>query len=332
MSSLKAEILHQYYKTNGIPLRAKAFANITQINNLGAILPSFSNLFLKGKAASALIKKVLKIAPQRSLPPLHETTLRKWFNKNRPSPKQKTKTVYLFCDEFTNYNDTPIGINAIKLLTNLGYEVKMIAHSESGRAALSKGLLTMAQDYAKKNIAIFKKLISEDTPLLGIEPSAILSFRDEYPRLVAETERPAAKQVANNTFLIDEFLAAEIHKGNIRPEQFTDQPKHILLHGHCHQKALASVESTAWLLSLPTNYTVEIIPSGCCGMAGSFGYEAEHYEVSMQIGELVLFPALRKAQQNTLIAATGTSCRHQIRDGVQKEAFHPVEILWNALI
>jgi len=332
MSSLKAEFLHQYYQSNGIPLRAKAFANITQLNNLGAILPSFSNLFLKGKAASALIKKVLKIAPQRSLPPLHKTTLRKWFKQNATTPTKKIKTVYLFCDEFTNYNDTPIGIKAIQLLTKLGYEVKIVTHPESGRAALSKGLLTMAQDFAKKNVAIFKDLISEDTPLLGIEPSAILSFRDEYPRLVAEQDRAAAKKLAKNTFLIDEFLAAEINKGNITANQFTDQAKHILLHGHCHQKALASVQPTAWMLSLPTNYTVEIIPSGCCGMAGSFGYEAEHYQVSMQIGELVLFPALRQAHTETLIAATGTSCRHQIKDGVQKEALHPVEILWDALL
>ena len=131
----------------------------------------------------------------------------------------------------------------------------MVAHPESGRAALSKGLLTMAQDFAKKNVAIFKELISESTPLLGIEPSAILSFRDEYPRLVTKQDQATAKQLAKNTFLIDEFLAAEINKGNISPSQFTDTPKKILLHGHCHQKALASVEPTAWILSLPSNYS-----------------------------------------------------------------------------
>ena len=341
ISSMKAEFLHQYYQTHGVPLRAKAFANIAQINNLGAILPGISNLFLKGKAASALIKKILKIAPKRSLPPLQNTTLRKWFQQqgktsNRitqihPTAKDTKGEVFLFCDEFTNYNDAQIGIKAVQLLNRLGYVVNMVKHPESGRAAISKGLLPMAKEYAIKNVSLFKELISETTPLIGIEPSAILSFRDEYSRLVAKGEQSAAKELANHTFLIDEFLASEFQKGNISADQFTTTTQHILLHGHCHQKALASVNPTAWILSIPKNYSVEVIPSGCCGMAGSFGYEAEHYDISMQVGEQVLFPAVRKAAATQLIAAPGTSCRHQILDGVGRKALHPVEILMEAL-
>ena len=207
----------------------------------------------------------------------------------------------------------------------------MVKHPESGRAAISKGLLPMAKEYAIKNVSLFKELISETTPLIGIEPSAILSFRDEYSRLVAKGEQSAAKELANHTFLIDEFLASEFQKGNISADQFTTTTQHILLHGHCHQKALASVNPTAWILSIPKNYSVEVIPSGCCGMAGSFGYEAEHYDISMQVGEQVLFPAVRKAAATQLIAAPGTSCRHQILDGVGRKALHPVEILMEAL-
>ncbi|MEZ5041795.1 MAG: FAD-linked oxidase C-terminal domain-containing protein [Saprospiraceae bacterium] len=335
MSSLKAEFLHQYYQSNGIPLRAKAFANINTLNSLGARLPGLSNFFLRNTATSGLLKRWLGIAPKRSLPGLQKVSLRQWFKQQQHQLKVNGApkgSVYLFCDEFTNYNDTPIGMTAIRLLTQLGYEVQMPEHPESGRAHLSKGLLKTAQQLAQQNVAIFKDLVTAETPLIGIEPSAILSFRDEYPRLVAEKERSAAKQLGKNALLIDEFLSREIQQGHITADQFTDQPQHVLLHGHCHQKALSSVADTAWLLSLPTNYTVDVIPSGCCGMAGSFGYEKEHYEISMKIGALVLFPAVEKAAKDSIIAAPGTSCRHQIADGTGRKALHPVEVLWGALL
>ena len=175
-------------------------------------------------------------------------------------------------------------------------------------------------------------MVTEETPLIGIEPSAILSFRDEYPRLVPLADREEAKALGQNALLIDEFLTREIQKGNITAADFTKAGKKILLHGHCHQKALAGVDASAWIVGLPENYSVEVIPSGCCGMAGSFGYEKEHFEVSMQVGELVLFPAVRSADADTIIAAPGTSCRHQIKDGTQRHAMHPVEVLYDALI
>jgi Fe-S oxidoreductase len=279
------------------------------------------------------MKKILNVAPKRTLPTLHKTTLRKWFNKNKPKPSGKIiSTVYLFCDEFTDFNDTEIGVTAVKLLTKLGYEVKMVKHEESGRAAISKGLLGMAQKFAKANVATFKDIITKETPLIGIEPSAILSFRDEYPRLVDKSAQETAKNLGKNALLIDEFLSQEIQKGNITSAQFTKEKQHIKLHGHCHQKALSSIEHTAWLLGLPENYTVDIIPSGCCGMAGSFGYEAEHYEVSMQVGEDALFPAVRAAKEDTIIVAVGTSCRHQIADGTGRIGRHLVEVLWESFV
>jgi Fe-S oxidoreductase len=174
-------------------------------------------------------------------------------------------------------------------------------------------------------------VITDDAPLIGIEPSAILGFRDEYPDLVPEPMASAAKRLASRTFLIDEFLAREASRGRITADSFTDQPRQIKLHGHCHQKALSSLAATVQALSLPRSFSVETIPSGCCGMAGSFGYEREHFELSMQIGELVLFPAVRGAADDVIIAAPGTSCRHQIKDGTGRTALHPVEILHAAL-
>jgi FAD/FMN-containing dehydrogenase/Fe-S oxidoreductase len=242
------------------------------------------------------------------------------------------KKVYLFCDEFTNYNDTEIGIKAILLLEKLGYEVDIPKHEESGRAWLSKGLLRDAKKIAQKNIELLSPIINKDAPLIGIEPSAILTFRDEYIDLADDAQLHAAKELSANVYLIDEFITKEIVKGHINKEQFTKEKKLIKLHGHCQQKAWNTLAASEHILSLPENYTVETIPSGCCGMAGSFGYEKEHYAVSMQIGELVLFPTVRKQAEDVIIAAPGTSCRHQIKDGTGRKAKHPVEILYEALV
>ena len=218
------------------------------------------------------------------------------------------------------------------LLEKLGYEVIIPKHEESGRAWLSKGLLREAKKIANKNIALLSPLVNADTPLIGIEPSAILTFRDEYIDLADDDQFESAKKLAENVFMIDEFIDREIEKGNISKEQFTKEKRMIKLHGHCQQKALSSVAPSVKILSLPENYTVETIPSGCCGMAGSFGYEKEHYELSMKIGELVLFPAVRNQSENIIIAAPGTSCRHQVKDGTGRKALHPVEVLWEALV
>ena len=201
---------------------------------------------------------------------------------------------------------------------------------ESGRAFLSKGVLEQAKALANKNVSIFKNKVSEETPLIGIEPSAILTFKDEYLKLA--DDKTSAEAIAKNTFLIEEFIQQEIVLGNIKPEQFTLEEKTIKFHGHCHQKALGNQLSSFAVLNLPRNYKVTIIPSGCCGMAGSFGYEKEHYKVSMQIGEQILFPAIRKTSKETIIAANGTSCRHQIKDGTNREAKHPISILKDALV
>ncbi len=338
MATLKAEFLHQYYQKKGVPLRARVFGNIDRINALAARVPALSNFILGNALSGGILKRLLGIAPQRSLPPV-QRSLRSWYRKkfDKISGEQAKANLpkgvlYFFCDEFTNYNDPGIGVKAIELLTRLGYEVRLPEHPPSGRAQLSKGLLKDAQALAQQNVAVFKNLVSEDTPLVGIEPSAILSFRDEYPKLVAPEDQEAAKTLGKHALLLEEFILREAEKGNISADQFTNETRLIHLHGHCHQKALADVRASAWALALPRNYQVEIIPSGCCGMAGSFGYEQEHYQVSMQIGSLVLFPAIQKLAPEVTIAAPGTSCRHQILDGAGRQALHPAEVLWEALL
>jgi Fe-S oxidoreductase len=192
-------------------------------------------------------------------------------------------------------------------------------------------MIREAQKIAIKNVNLLKDLISEKTPIIGIEPSAILTFRDEYLDLIPDDLQISAKNIAKNAFIFEEWFSKEIEKGNISSSVFTTKKQDIQLHGHCHQKAMASLAPSIKALSLPENYSVSVINSGCCGMAGSFGYEKEHYEVSMKIGELVLFPTVRAAAENAIIAASGTSCRHQIKDGTGRKSLHPIEILFEAI-
>jgi Fe-S oxidoreductase len=280
----------------------------------------------------ATIKALVGFSVKPSMPTISKQTLKAWYNKQYVAPSNPIKKVYLFCDEFTNYNDANMGIKAVQLLTALGYEVIIPTHEESGRTWLSKGLVRKAKLIANKNIELLGTLVTAENPLLGLEPSAILTFRDEYPDLALDENQHLAKNLASNTFYIDEFLAKEMELGHITAAQFTQKSKAILLHGHCQQKAVGNLSDSVKVLSIPANYKVETIPSGCCGMAGSFGYEKEHYALSMEIGELVLFPKVREANKTCIIAAPGTSCRHQIKDGTGVVAMHTVEILYEALL
>ncbi len=328
VAALKSEFLYQYQKANGFSIRNKIFANNAKLNQWGSLFPSFTNFMVN----LPLVKKSMGVAPKREVPLLAKTTFRKWY-QNHQTKAQKQKfpngKVYFFCDEFTNYYDVSVGIDAFELLTELSYKVEIVDHEESGRAFISKGFLEEAQAVANKNVSIFKDLISESAPLIGIEPSAILTFRDEYLRLAKDKE--SAEKLSKNALTIEEFFKKEITSGKIHSGQFSEIEKSIKIHGHCHQKSMSSVEATFAMLNLPKNSNVTIYNSGCCGMAGSFGYEKEHYDISMQMGEDTLFPKIRATDSETAIAAAGTSCRHQIFDGTNRKALHPVTILRTCL-
>ena len=359
VARLKAEWQQHYYDANGVPLRSRLVAGFTGSMRLASLFPALYNWAVTAPDVSRYIKRFAGFAAKRSLPTLHDTTLAAWHKQHankigqggdraprglseftnaenlrgaQVPPQFPNGRVFLFCDEFTDYNDTPMGIKAVQLLNKLGYEVVIPEHVESGRAHFSKGLIRDAQKFAIRNVELLKDVVSPKTPLIGLEPSCILSFRDEYPDLVPAHLLDAAKALAKNALLIDEFIAREADAGRITPAAFRPQTRAIKLHGHCHQKALSSLTPTVKMLELPAGHKVQVIPSGCCGMAGSFGYEEEHFQVSQQIGELVLFPAVRSAPEDTLIAAPGTSCRHQVKDATGRTALHPVEILFDALV
>ncbi len=332
VAKMKAEFLQGYYDVHGVPRRTQRIANFSRHMKLAARIPWFFNWLIRFPATASIIKRFAGFATERSLPRIQPQTLQRWFQRHIPHAKAGTHgKVYLFCDEFTNYNDTPIGIAAVELLERLGFSVEIPYHVESGRAAMSKGLLRQARRMAEENVRSLAPMIDRESPLIGIEPSAILSFRDEYPVLVEPALREQARSLAKHALMIDEFIEQQLDRGVLNSSLFRENEQVIRLHGHCHQKALASLKPTVRILQIPKGYRVRLIPSGCCGMAGSFGYESEHYALSMQIGELVLFPTIRAEADDVLVAASGTSCRHQISDGTGRVALHPVEILRQAL-
>ena len=324
VAALKSEFLYQYQEENGYSFRNSMFANNVKYNKIGSLFPSLTNLVLN----TYVTKSIMGISLKRSVPKLTPKTLKSWHKKQTHSSSKKI--IYVFCDEFTNFYDTEIGKDTVIVLKRLGYNPTFIKHPESGRSFISKGFLKEAKDIANKNVSIFKDLITNKTPLIGIEPSAILTFRDEYIRLADDVN--SAKIIAKNTFTIEEFLKNEFEKGNIRTNQFTTEKKSIKIHGHCHQKALSSTHATFSILNIPENYSPTIMNTGCCGMAGSFGYEKEHYKISMQVGEDTLFPKIRNTSKETEIIASGTSCRHQILDGTNRYAKHPITVLREAII
>lgn len=330
VAKMKAEFLQQYYDKNGIPFRAKLIANFSKQMKLVSKFPALFNWFYSIPLFRKTANRLVGFHPDRTMPALGKETLLHWYKKH-PSKKSNRK-LYFFCDEFTNYNDTEIGKKAILLLEALGYEVIIPLHQESGRTYLSKGLVKKAAAIANANIELLSGLVSAATPLIGVEPSAILTFRDEYIDLADEKNKATARSLAVNSFTIEEFLSKQSAVGLIDRSLFTTEKRQVHIHGHCYQKALSSQQSILDTVQLPVHYKATLIPSGCCGMAGGFGYEKEHYEISQQVGELVLFPAVRAVPEHDIIVASGTSCRHQVKDGTHKKALHPVEVLYEALV
>lgn len=339
MTRLRAEILQHYYDKQGTPFRSFMVARMAQIEQLGYMIRPLYNAFASWSLSSYLIKKTIKFSTKRQIPMLSRYSMQQLVKREQSLNRidRPKKKVYLFADEFTNIQEAELGLTFAKLLMRLGYKVEIPKHVESGRAAISKGCLKYAKQFAEKNVELLADKVSDTHPLIGIEPSCILSFRDEYPDLVIPKKRNKARELAKNCLLYDEFLLKEIEAGNISADDFDTKEMDIWLHGHCHQKALVGVDKTAKVLHrLLSGAKVNVIPSGCCGMAGSFGYEKEHYQTSLAIGEMILFPAVRKAVKKinripAIVSAPGTSCRQQILDGTGVKAVHPIEILYKML-
>ena len=328
MAKLKYEFLDHYHKEHGVPLRSRLFANINALNRLGSRYAPISNWLAGTGLGRSLASAFLGIAPQRRQPAFAPQSLPQWFaERNRNGHGAKYGTVALYNDTFMNYNYPEIGIAAVEVLEAAGYSVELVDEGCCGRPMISKGLLDQAREQANSNIDALHAYAERGIPIVGCEPSCLLTLRDEYPEFVAD-ER--AQAVAENSFLIDEFLA-QAHSAGKLDLQFSELGKKVMFHGHCHQKAITGTGDAMFMLNLPPGYEAELINAGCCGMAGSFGFEKEHYDISMQIGGLSLFPAIQ-AKPDWEVAVMGVSCRQQVEHGAGRRARHLVEVLRDAVV
>ncbi len=328
MAKLKYEFLSHYYAAHGTPWRARVFAHIATLNRFGQMAAPLANWFMGSPLGKWAMTK-LGIAPQRSLPAFARQTFSHWFAR-RPRRLQAARhgQVVLFHDTFLEYNCPEVGQAATQLLEEAGFDVVLVARKCCGRPAISKGLLERAREDARHNITLLLPYAQRGIPVLGIEPSCILTLREDYLDLVPGAD---ATLVAQQALTIEEFLY-QLHRRGELALEFTTAQKRLLLHGHCHQKALVGTTPALTVLRLPPAYEVQEIPSGCCGMAGSFGYEAEHYDISMRIGSQRLFPAVKAANPDVEIVADGISCRQQILHATGRQPRHVVEVLWEAVI
>ena len=326
MAKMKYEFLAHYYEKHGLPLRNRVFGRIETLNRLGSAFAPLSNRVLNHPWHKRILERAIGVDRRRSLPEFAEETFEQWFYHRNPDSvgDRDGPTVVFFPDTFINYSEPHIGIAAVEVLESAGYRV-VLAEPRAccGRPLISKGMLRQAREAARYNISQLERYVDRGWAIVGCEPSCVMTFRDDYRDLVND---PRTDRIADSIFMIDEFLAREQAAGRLSlPVKRLDRT--ISLHGHCQQKAIAGTGSTVAALELVPGYEVTTLNTGCCGMAGSFGYEREHYDLSMKIGEDRLFPAIRNADDRTEFAATGTSCRHQIADGTGRTAHHPIELI-----
>ena len=329
MAKIKYEFLDLYYQTHSVPLRSRLVANIHRLNSLApGPLAHLANIANRSAPARWASEKILGIDRRRKLPEISSQTFEQWFSRRRPKTTGSRGDIVLFHDTFMNFNHPESGVAAVRLLEALGYCVKLADRVCCGRPMVSSGRLDQAVGNAKRNVAALRPYVEAGAKIVGCESSCILTLKDEYPDLLGSDS--SAKAVANASVMLEEILVDTQNDGHQQIE-WDESQADILLHVHCHERALIGTTQAVTALNLPPNYDVELIDAGCCGMAGSFGYAKEHYDVSIQVGEDRLFPALRQANSNTQFAVTGVSCKQQIEDEVDRPAYFLAELLAEAV-
>jgi Fe-S oxidoreductase len=331
MASMKSEFLFQYQGIHGVPRRARFFAAARRLNKLGSAFAPLSNLVWALPGARALMERTLGVSRRRPLPRFERHSLLRWFARHERRQDAPLGRVVMLADSFTTFTEPGVGIAAVELLEMAGWEVDLVGDRCCGRAAISKGRLDEAARNATAMTARLAQAARQGIAVVGVEPSCVLTLLEEHVSL--QPDSADAKLVAKQVRLVDELILEAIDGGHLRMDPAcAPAGRRILFHGHCHQKALAGTAATVQMLSRIPGSTVVEVDAGCCGMAGSFGFEAEHYDLSMQIGGTRLFPAINAEDDDTLIAATGVSCRQQIAHGTRHRARHPVELIRAAVL
>jgi FAD/FMN-containing dehydrogenase/Fe-S oxidoreductase len=323
MAKMKYEFLHHYHQVNGLPLRNRVFGHIARLSRLGSGLSPLSNWIARSLPNRLLMEKVLGIDRRRPLPPFAGETFTAWFDRRKPAREAPRGRVVLFADTFVTYNAPEVGRAAVELLEAAGYRVELIDKKCCGRPLISKGMLGEARAHAEWNVARLAPLVDRGVPVVGLEPSCLLTLRDEYVDLLRTDE---SRRVAGHSFLLEEFLLRERARGLDLAWRNGAAPRRALLHGHCHQKAMVGTAPTVQALRW-AGFEVAEVDSGCCGMAGSFGFEKEHYDLSVALGNRRLAPAVKAAPADTEVVAPGISCRQQIQHLAGRRARHPAEVL-----
>ncbi len=324
MAKMKAEFMHGWHKQKGTSLGDTFFAKAASGYKIASMFPTLSNSILKFSSVKKILESTTGVDSRRTMPTFASQTFNEWFTSR--TIKSDGEAVLLYVDIFTNYHEPEIGKAAVQVLEAMGYQVELSKSMEAGRPQLSKGFLEEAKVIANTVIEELHGSAEKGIPIIGLEPSEILTLRDEFIDLCDDELLQKARDIASNSFTFEEFIADHVDE-----LPTTTNKKQVVLHGHCHTKALIGNNPTIVALE-SVGYQVNTLESGCCGMAGSFGYEKDHYEVSMDIGELVLFPSLRNKDQEELICAPGFSCRHQIKDGVNQRSWHPAELISKAIL
>lgn len=329
MAKIKFEFLAQYHDANGTSMRTRLFGNIAGMSRMtSGFLAPFANFFSRLYPTRWLMEKTLGISRKRTLPAFATRSFTRWFGRHQKPQQSPNGRVVLFNDTFNTYQSPDVAIAATEVLEAAGFEVILPGHRCCGRPMISKGLVDEARAAAAETVGKLAPLAEAGLPIIGLEPSCLLTLRDEYHSLLPND--PRVQTIADQAVMFEEFIADLAQKGQLSLN-FENAHKRILLHGHCHQKALVGTKPSKQMLTLPAGYTVEEVDSGCCGMAGSFGYEEEHYDISMKMANRRLLPAIERESEDTIIAAAGFSCRHQIKDGSGRAALHPAQIMREAI-
>jgi Fe-S oxidoreductase len=330
VARFKAEFLAGYWARNGLPLRTRVIGNVRRVSEWGSRLAPIANVVAGSSIGRWMNERLLGIDRRRTPPPLARDTFARRFRRRKPAVGN-SRSAILFNDTFTNFNHPEIGLAAADVLAAAGIDVQLAPHGCCGRPLISQGLLEQARQAAQVNVDALFDRASRGERILFLEPSCLSAVREDAPALLRGEAQRRARLVADACLSFEDYVEQGWTSGALQLN-LTTGPATVLLHGHCHQKAMGLLPPTRALLARIPGATVVDLDAGCCGMAGSFGYAKEHYDVSRQIGERKLLPIARAMASGTVLVAPGTSCREQVKHFTGVKALHPAQLLQISLM